>query len=162
LKALIGQLTTMRGYGGTCHMIAQSRSEIERKFGKLETQTIIENSVVRQWFGFSSYDEAEQVSRAMGETISVSSSLGVNSTRSEYSGNFSTGKERLYTADMLMSLPPDEQIIYVKDVGYIHCKKIRQNEIAPYHDLAPNPLEGGVLAPDPKVTLPTPEGKVAA
>ena len=154
LKALISQLTTMRGYGGACHMIAQSRSEIERKYGSKETQTIEENAVIKQWFGFSSFDEAEKVSRAMGETISVSTSVGVNSDRMDYSGNFSTGKERLYTADMLMCLPPDEQIIHVKDVGFIHARKIRQNEVAPYcHDLADNPLEGERLTPDPKVTL---------
>ena len=55
-----------------------------------------------------------------------------------------------------MRLPVDEQILHVADVGFIHCRKIRQNEIAPYcFDLADNPLEGGRLPPNPKVTLPT-------
>lgn len=163
LKALVSQLTTMRGYGGTCHMIAQSRSEIERKYGQKETLTIEENSVVKQWFGFSSFDEAERVSRAMGETLSVSSSLGISSDKVDYSSNYSTGKERLYTPDMLMRLPPDEQILHVKDVGFIHCKKIAQNQIAPYcFDLTDNPLEGARLPPDPKVTLDTvkPDSKI--
>lgn len=155
LKALISQLTTMRGYGGTCHMIAQSRSEIERKYGKKETDTIDENSVIKQWFGFSSFDEAEKVSRAMGETITVSSSLGVSSDKLDFSGNYSTGKERFYTPDMLMRLPSDEQILWVKNVGFIHCKKVAQNEIEPTcYDLTDNPLEGAPLPPDPKVTLP--------
>jgi type IV secretion system protein VirD4 len=155
LKALVSQLTTMRGYGGTCHMIAQSRSEIERKYGKRETQTIEENAVIKQWFGFSSFDGAERVSRAMGETIHVATSVGFSSERIEVSGNFNTGKERLYTADMLMALPPDEQIIHVKDVGFIHAKKIRQNQIAPScFELEDNPLEGGRLAPEPKIDLP--------
>jgi len=156
LKSLISQLTTMRGYGGTCHMIAQSRSEIQRKYGDKETATIEENAVIKQWFGFSSFEEAERVSRAMGETQNISQGLGFNSDKTEFSGNISSGKERLYTPDMLMRLPRDEQIIHVKDVGFIHCKKIRQNEIAPTcFDLADNPLEGGRLSPDPKVTLPT-------
>ncbi|MEM8497846.1 MAG: type IV secretory system conjugative DNA transfer family protein [Pseudomonadota bacterium] len=156
LKALISQLTTMRGYGGTCHMIAQSRSEIERKYGQKETNTLEENAVIKQWFGFSSFDEAEKVSRAMGDSISVSSSIGITSNKAEFSGNFSTGKERFYTPDMLMSLPPDEQILHVKDVGFIHAKKIRQNEVAPYcFDLSDNPLEGARLNPDPKITLKT-------
>ncbi len=160
LKALISQLTTMRGYGGTCHMIAQSRSEIERKYGKKETLTIDENCVIKQWFGFSSFDEAEKVSRAMGETLSVSSSIGVNSDKVDFSGNYSTGKERLYTPDMLMSLPPDEQILYVKGVGFIHCKEIVQNEIAPSCTyLTDNPMEGERLPPNPKVTLPFPQEK---
>jgi type IV secretion system protein VirD4 len=156
LRALVSQLTTMRGYGGTCHMIAQSRSEIQRKYGDKETATIEEMAVVKQYFGFSSYEEAERLSRAMGETRNVSHGLGLQANEFGLSRNFSTGKERLFTADELMRLPPDEQIIHVKDVGFVHCRKIRQNENAPYcHDLAPNPLEGGVLPPTPKVTLPT-------
>ena len=154
MKALVSQLTTMRGYGGTCHLIAQSRSEIERKYGDKETATIDENAVIKQWFGFSSFKEAEAVSRAMGESLSVSRSIGVSTGRQEVSANISIGKERLFTPDELMRLPGNEQIIHVKDVGWIHCRKIRQNEIAPYcFDLAPNPLEGGALPPDPKVEL---------
>lgn len=156
LKGLVSQLTTMRGYGGTCHLLAQSPSEIQRKYGDKETETIQENCVVKQWFGFSSFIEAEKVSRAMGESISVQRSIGLQAKEFGLSENFSTGKDRRFTADELMRLPPDEQIIHVKDVGFIHCRKIRQNEIAPYcHDLARNPLEGGVLPPDPKITLTT-------
>ena len=157
LKALISQLTTMRGYGGCCHMIAQSRSEIQRKYGEKETQTLEENAIIKQWFGFSSFEEAERVSKAMGETQYVTDSLGISTEKIEFSNNYSMGKERLYTADMLMALPKDEQIIHVKDIGFIHAKKIRQNEIAPYcHDLADNPLEGMRLPPEPIVTIPHP------
>lgn len=64
----------------------------------------------------------------------------------------------MFSPDELMRLPEDEQIIHVKNVGFIHCKKIRLNEIAPYcYDLAPNPLEGGILRPDPKIKLETHE-----
>lgn len=154
LKELVSRLTTMRGYGGRCHKIAQSRSEIQRKYGDKETQTIEENAVVKQWFGFSSFDEAERVSKAMGEAQNVAHSLNVSSQNQDFSANFQTGKERLMTADELMRLPADEQIIHVKDIGFIHAKKIRQNEIAPYcFDLADNPLEGTRLEPNPKVTL---------
>ncbi|MBB4305124.1 type IV secretion system protein VirD4 [Rhodobium orientis] len=159
LKALISQLTTMRGYGGTCHLIAQSRSEIERKYGDKETATIDENAVIKQWFGFSSIKEAEHVSRAMGEALAVSRSIGVNSDRDAFSGTINISKERLFTPDELMRLPTDEQIIHVKDVGWIHAKKIGQHQIAPYcFDLQRNPLEGGILPADPKITLdPTPQ-----
>jgi len=156
LKSLISQLTTMRGYGGTCHMIAQSRSEVQRKYGDKETATIEENAVIKQFFGFSSFEEAERVSRAMGEVRNVSYAIGLQPNQFGISSNLSSGKDRMFTADELMRLPSDEQIIHVKDIGFIHCRKIRQNEIAPYcGDLAANPLEGGILAPDPKITLPT-------
>jgi len=156
LKELVARLTTMRGYGGRCHMIAQSRSLIQSKYGEKETLAIEENAIVKQWFGFSSFEEAERVSKAMGEVQHVTHSMSVNSDRHDYSGSYQTGKERLFTADELMRLPSDEQIIHVKDVGFIHAKKIRQNEIAPYcYDLADNPLEGKRLEPNPKITLPT-------
>jgi type IV secretion system protein VirD4 len=156
LKELVARLTTMRGYGGRCHMIAQSRSEIQRKYGERETATIEENAVIKQWFGFSSFEEAERVSRAMGEAHNVSHSLSIASDKQALSGSLQTGKERLFTADELMRLPADEQIIHVKDVGFIHARKVRQNQIAPYcHDLADNPLEGTRLTPSPIIVLPT-------
>ncbi len=136
-------------------MIAQSRSEIQQKYGDKETATIEENAVVKQWFGFSSIEEAARISQAMGEQRHVSYGMGINSGKLDHSGNLNTGNERLMTPDELMRLPPDEQIIHVKDVGFIHCKKIRQNEIAPScFDLGDNPLEGSKLTPNPKVTLP--------
>ena len=69
--------------------------------------------------------------------------------------NYSTGKERLFTADELMRLPADQQIIHVKDVGFIHLPQVRRMQIAPFtaYELAPNPLEGRPLEPRPKVTL---------
>jgi len=156
LKTLVSKLTTMRAYGGRCHMIAQSRSEIERKYGEKETVTIEENAIVKQWMGFSSFEEAERVSKAMGEVQNVSDSMGLNSDKMDFSGNWSTGRERLMSAEELMRLPSDEQIIHVKDVGFIRCKKVRQNEVGPYcFELKDNPLEGGRLEPDPKITLPT-------
>jgi len=47
LKELVSRLTTIRAYGGNVHMIAQSRSEIERKYGDKETLTIEENAIVK-------------------------------------------------------------------------------------------------------------------
>jgi len=127
-----------------------------RKYGERETAILEENCAVKQWLRFSDFEEAERVSKAIGETINVSHGLGMNSDRFAYSGNFSTGKDRLFTPFELMNLPEDEQIIHVSSVGFIHARKVRQNEIAPYcFDLASNPLEGGKLPPNPKVTLKT-------
>ena len=162
LKELVSRLTTIRGYGGRCHMIAQSPSEMQRRYGDKETKTIEENAVVKQWFGFSSFEEAERVSRAMGEAQNVSHSLNVNSDRTELSGSFQTGKELVFTSSELMCLPGDQQIIHVKDVGFIHARKIRQNQIGPYaFALADNPLEGARLPPAPLIDLPTKLEKVS-
>ena len=155
LGALVSALTTMRGYGGSCHMIAQSRSEIQRKYGDKETATIEENATVKQWFGFSSFEEAERVSRAMGEARYLQHSLSFASNHLDLSHSLSTAKDRLVTAEQLMRLPPDEQIIHVKDLGFIHCRKLGQHQIAPFchGGLAPNPLEGSQRPADPRVRL---------
>jgi len=51
LKALVSGLTVMRAAGGNCHIFIQSRSELQRKYGEKETQTIEDNAIVKQWFG---------------------------------------------------------------------------------------------------------------
>jgi len=154
LKEAVNKITVFRAYGLKCLYITQSRQDVVRKYGERETAILEENCAVKQWLRFSDFEEAERVSKAIGDGINVSHGLGLNSDRFAYSGNFSTGKDRLFTPFELMNLPEDEQIIHVNGVGFIHARKIRQNEIAPYcFDLAPNPLEGGRLPPDPKVTL---------
>lgn len=155
LKSFVEALTTIRGFGGEAHNIAQSRSEIVRKFGERECQTIEDNAIVKQWFGFSSFDEAERVSKAMGQVVSIESSFNADLTDAEKLGlSNSFGRQAQMSASELMAMPKDEQLIHVKGVGFLRAKKLSQNQIAPFcHDLAPNPLEGGVLPPEPVLKL---------
>lgn len=156
LKEAVARITVFRAFGIKSVYITQSRQDVVRKYGEKETAILEENCAVKQWLKFSNFEEAERVSRAMGERLTVSRGLGLNSQQMAFSGNLSMGKERLFSAHDLMSLPEDEQIIHVAGVGFIHAKKVRQNQIAPYcFELSDNPLEGGRLAPDPKITLPT-------
>lgn len=159
LKPVVRQLTTIRAYGGRFILIAQSRADIQNQYGEKETAMLEENCTVKQYLKFSNYEEAARISKSIGEVESLQQSLGFSSDKPEFSGNFSTGRERIFTAEELLRLAPDEQILHISGVGFVHCKKVRQNEIAPYcFDLDVNPLEGGTLTPDPKVTLPTPSG----
>lgn len=154
LQALIDAMTVVRAFGGRFRFIAQSRSEIVRKFGQQQMLTISENAVVKQWFGFSSFEEAKLVSDAMGQRDVINPSI--NMSDDNLSASFGRGKEPLMSPEELMALPRDQQIIHIKDVGFIRARKLYQNEIAPYaYDLADNPLEGGRLDPDIKVKLPT-------
>ena len=150
----INRVTIQRAYGVRSRFIAQSRQDLVRRYGERETAILEENCTTKQWLKFSNFEEAERVSRAMGERTSVSNSISVDSARDNVGGSFSSGKERHFTADELMRLPPDEQILHVAGVGFIHCRKIRQNQIAPYcFELGDNPLEGPRMTPDPKVNL---------
>lgn len=157
LKTLVESLTTLRGFGCEVHMIAQSRSEIERRFGRLEVQTIEENAIVKQWFGFSSFEEAERVSKSIGEQHAILRSLGADNQSQRLQTNLNLGKQRWQSPAELMAMPPDVQLIHVKGLGFFLARKIGQQNIAPYcHLLADNPLEGGRLTPDPWITLTTP------
>lgn len=158
LRDAVKRITVMRGFGATGLYITQSRQDLVNTYGERETAVLEENAVIKQYLKFSSFEEAERVSRAMGEQLSVQRGLGTQSGRLDLSGNYSTGKERMFTADELMRLRPDEQILHVAGVGWIHCKKARQNQIMPYAaELGDNPLEGAAMVPDPKITLQTPE-----
>lgn len=137
-------------------MIAQSRSEIERKFGRLEVETIEENAIVKQWYGFSSFSEAERASKAMGEEHAVTSSLGADTESLRLQTNLQLNRQRWRSAAELMAMPHDQQLIHIKGLGFYIARKIGQQNIAPYCSLlAPNPLEDRPLAPDPKITLTT-------
>ena len=163
LKSLVESLTTLRGFSCEVAMIAQSRSEIERRFGRLELQTIEENAIVKQWFGFSNFDEAERVSKAIGEEHAVSSSLGADTESLRLQTNLQLIKQRGMSAAELMAMGPHMQLIHIKGLGFFLALKIGQQNIDPYcHLLDANSMEGGRLPPDPKITLVTPNHGAAS
>lgn len=160
LRDMLNRVTILRGFGGRALYIAQSRQDIVRRYGEKETAILEENCTIKQYLKISMYEEAERLSKAMGEQLNISRGLGLSSEKQDWSNNYSTGRDPVFTPYELMQLPPEEQILHIVDVGFIHCKKIRQNQIAPYYyDLADNPLEGGRLEPDPLVEIPVATGR---
>lgn len=154
VSRLVGAITTMRGYGGSCAFVGQSLSEMQRVFGQKETETILENSLLKQYLGFSSYEEAERVSKAIGEEQVLQTNLGVNMKDLTLSTSYSSGREPIFTPDALMRMPNTHQLLHVKGVGWIYCRKVAQHQISPWcYHLAPNPLEGPQRPPDPKITI---------
>lgn len=160
LKKTIDQaITTIRSYNGTLHLIAQSKSEMQRKLGKDLTQTVEDNCTTKRWLAFGNHRDAEEISRAIGEEQALTTSLGNSAGGRSLSTNLSLTKQRRLTASELMSLPRDHQLLHLRGIGFVLCRRVFQNEIAPYgHHLAENPMEGGRLPPDPKVTLTAPAG----
>jgi type IV secretion system protein VirD4 len=159
LKSLISQaITTCRSYGGELHLISQSKSEVLRKFGKNLTHTIEDNCPTKRWLAFGSHSDAEALSRAIGEEFALTTALGTSSGDAKTQTNLSLTKQRQISASELLSLPRDQQLIHIRGVGYFLCRRVVQNQIAPYcHHLAENLLEGGRLPPDPKITLTVPQ-----
>lgn len=162
LRDAVRRVTIIRGFGAEILYITQSRQDLINTYGEKETAVLEENAVVKQYLKFSSFEEAERVSRAIGDGRSIQRGLGTQSGKLDINSNYNSGKERLFTAEELMRLPDDEQIIHVAGVGWYHCKKVRQNQIMPYAaELGSNPLEGAPLPPDPMITLETPAERAA-
>ncbi|WP_353297967.1 type IV secretory system conjugative DNA transfer family protein [Sulfitobacter pacificus] len=158
VKKLVEALTTLRAYGVTVSMIAQSRSEIERKLGKHETLTIEDNSIIKQWLGLSSFEEAERVSKAMGEEHVVSAGISGGNDDLSLQTNLNLTKQPFQTPAELMAMPRGMQLVHGKGFGFRLLYTGGQQNIAPYCDLiADNPLEGGRLPSDPKITFTLPE-----
>ena len=160
LKSFIGgAITTARSYQGTFHLIAQSRSDVLQKYGEHLTQTIEDNCATKQWLGFGSAKEAEETSRAIGEEFALSTSLGSDNGGWKTQTNLNLIKQRHISASELLAMPPGQQLVHIRGVGYFLCHSIAQNQIDPFASLlGPNLMEGGRLPPDPKVTFVTPKG----
>ncbi|MEM1150490.1 MAG: TraM recognition domain-containing protein [Pseudomonadota bacterium] len=159
-ELLVDRITTIRAFGGQIFAIGQSRSEFVRKFGEQETRTIEDNAIVKQYLGFSSFEEAERVSKAIGEEFAVSAGLSGEVSGLKSQESLGLSKQRLLTPAQLMAMPPTRQLLHIKGVGFFMAGTYAQNEIAPYcHRIAANPLEGGRLPPNPKIRLALPKIK---
>lgn len=153
LQSLVEMLTTLRAFGAEVHMIAQSRSEIERKFGVKEAETISENAIVQIWYGFSSLKEARMVSEMMGDEHALATSLGSNDDL-KLNTNISLIRQRQMSVAELLAMPRHLQLIFVKGIGFLLARKIGMQNIAPFcHKVAKNEIEGGTLPADPWITF---------
>lgn len=157
-KQIVQQLTTLRSYKTAVSMIAQSRSEVQRKLGRDETRTIEDNAITKQFFGFSSFEEAERVSKAMGEEHAVAAGISGGNDSLAMQTNLSLVRQRFLSPAELMAMKPDEQLLHIKGLGFYVAQTVSQQHIAPYCDLiADNPMEGGRLPSDPRITFTLPE-----
>ncbi len=155
-KYSVDLVTIQRSYQTSSIYITQTLLDIERQYGKQELAVLMDNCAVIQYLAISP-DDAEKISKLMGEEITVSQSLNINPKQLGICGSLSTGKQPVMTPTELVNLDPAYQLLFIKGFGWLKCRKLRQNQIAPTcFDLGPNPLEDNqVLPPDPKVTLPT-------
>ncbi|GAA6207889.1 hypothetical protein NBRC116601_11820 [Cognatishimia sp. WU-CL00825] len=153
LQSLVEMLTTLRGFGAELHMIAQSRSEIVRRFGEREAETIADNAVVQVWYGVSSLKEAQMISDMTGEELALSTSLG-RSDDLKLNTNISLVKQRILSPAELLAIPRDQQLIYVKGIGLILARKVGMQNVDPFcQRVGINKIEGGTLPADPWITF---------
>ena len=145
LSGLPNALTALGGYGVRCWMVVQELKEIARVYGNEALSTILSQTDVKQFFGVSSLETAQLVSKMLGEEELSSESFGLGA---EVLGmpTLSLGKRTkpLMTPDEVRRLPDDEQIIFLKNLPPIRALKAGYQEISPWRKVvAANPLHGG-------------------
>lgn len=91
LRDALNRVTIQRAFGARTHFIAQSRQDVVRRYGEKETALLEENCTIKQYLKFSNFEEAERVSKAMGETHNVSHGLGTSSDRNGISQTIRLG-----------------------------------------------------------------------
>ena len=156
LHGLAEDLTALRGYGLRAQIICQGKSELRRVFGKDSTETIYSQTDMKQFFGVTSLEEAREISAMIGNVTVKAESLGADRTSpwTDLKDSVSENFKPLIRPEELLNLDRDEQIVFIKGLPTIRCKRLPYNHVSPMHDwLDPNPLEGGKLPADPKVYL---------
>ena len=152
--SLISDLTILRAYGGRALMIAQQESELIRRFGEKAAQTIDGQSSVKQVFGVALYEDAVRLSKQLGTMTGVARTLSKKEGKSGLDENMSDQGKPLMSPEEILAMPNDEQILLCMGMKPIRCKKLYQNEIAPWGgQLAANPMEGGRLPFRPKIRI---------
>ena len=151
---IISKVTVFRAFNLRVLYIAQSRSDLQRQNSEKLIATLEDNCNL-QWLQFGNYEEAKRVSDAIGQIDTVKYNVSGSSGNADFNTTIDTGREALFSPDFLMNMPPTHQVIFLAGIGWIYCLKVRQNEIgdSSYY-LSENPVEGGRLEPDIKVTIP--------
>ena len=92
LQSLEDAVTLMRGYGIRLWFIFQSVGQVKKLFGE-QAETVLDNLETQQYFGISSMESAEAVSKRAGEsTIVVESMNESRSTSSPHRGTLEGGQ----------------------------------------------------------------------
>ncbi len=145
LSGLPNALTALGGYGIRCWMVTQELQEISRVYGRDALVTILSQTDVKQFFGVSSLETAQLVSRSLGEQELSSKNFGLgHDFFSAPSLSIGTFAKPLLTPDQVRRLPEDEQIIFLKNLPPIRALKVGYQEAQPWRlQVKPNPLHGG-------------------
>ncbi len=68
--------------------------------------------------------------------------------------NISLIKQRILSPAELLSMPRDQQLIYVKGIGFILARKVGMQNVDPFCQLVGfNKIEHGTLPADPWITF---------
>jgi len=156
IPAFNKKMVTLRGLGVSADMYVQSTAGIERNYGPLATREILENCDIKQFAGIDTYEQAEAVSKMLGERHAKEFDARIDKSAFENVG-FSVRDAFIpvMSPQALMAMPRDEQIIKIRSVPALRCRMIPTWEVSGLGDdfLDPNPLEGPAPRVKPKAKI---------
>ena len=158
LPGFSADMTALRGNGLRSFSAFQAKSESRRVHGKEQTETIDSQCDLKLFHNVTSYQEAKEISDLIGQTTVKSHSLGEDKTSpwSDLKNSTSESGRPLLMPEELLRLGEDEQIVLISKHGLppIRCKRLPYHHVPEWHAiLDDNPLEGGKLPLDPKVSI---------
>ena len=131
----------MRSYGVRLWLFFQSLEQLRTCYGD-QAQKILDNCGHQMFFGLSSYDTSEVVSKRIGDATVLVESINQNASQShstggggreQSQGNYSSGwsttisetARRLMKPEEILTLPPNCMLLFAKNLPVIPVKLVR-------------------------------------
>ena len=141
MRAIEDAVTLMRGMGMRLWFFFQSLEQLKACFGD-HAGTVLDNIGTQQYFGITSYDTAEGLSKRIGDTTISTTSQGGSQTDSRPTGtspgspgggSSSTGSSettsdiarRLLKPEEILTLPKDVALIFHQNLPVVPARLIR-------------------------------------
>lgn len=147
VKAIEEGIPILAGYGIKLWMFAQDLKQLSAIYGQ-NTDSIVANCRVKQFFGVSDAETAKYVSALCGEmtvsTMNFSTTQGENSASS--GNNVSSTSRPLLSPDEIMSMDAEKQLIFIQGNKPILAFKMPYLE---YEGFYSDSIMGSMARPNP-------------
>lgn len=128
------------GYGLKCQLVFQSLASIEEVYGRNGASAILAQCALQQYFGINDWQDAERISKALGQRTEAVASFGMTGAIDERQ---SAHGRALLTAEEIRRLPADAQLVFTSGNRQAILRKIGYHEIEPLRSrFAANSLYG--------------------
>jgi type IV secretion system protein VirD4 len=138
IKILSKGLGYIAGYGLRMMPIIQSEAQITDVYGKEVLQTFIDNHAARIVFTPRQYDEAEKISKLLGnqtwDVKNKTKGIGFSSKKQGHSETTNSHARALMLPQEVLDMSEDNAIIFVRGTLPIFAKKLRYYESAIFID----------------------------
>jgi len=137
IQAIEDAVTLMRGMGMRLWFFVQSLEQFKTTFGE-KAATLLDNISIQQYYGVTSFDTCETLSKRIGETTVATTTVSTQEGHSQNSGPQPSGStsggttinhqevaRRLLKPEELIQLPKWLNLIFVENLPVILGKQVR-------------------------------------